>query len=71
MVISFLINLEKSKHFPEKQRALMMSTIIEGFDLVIDNFSDKTQLLEFAERHVSSISPKTRKMARKFLSKYG
>ena len=48
----------------------MMSDIIEGFELVFDNYIDKAQLIEFVEQHVSSISPKTRRVVKQFLARY-
>ena len=69
-IIYSLLNLENSKKYPEKQKALMMSFIIEGFENLINNFPDINMLLDFAKRHLSSISPKTRKTAKMFVKKY-
>ena len=69
-IINILFNLEKSNYFPKKQRALLMSYIIEGFELLIETYNDKSRLIEFAKRHINSISPKTRKVANHFIKKY-
>jgi len=69
-IISHLLNLEHSSRYSDKQKALMMGFIIEGLELVIEKFPDKTSLINFAKRHLISISPKTRKTAKKFLEKY-
>jgi hypothetical protein len=69
-IINRLLNLENDNPFPEKQKALMMSDIIEGLELVINIYPNRDLLLSFVKKHVSSISPKTKKAAKEFLLKY-
>ena len=67
MIVNRLLELEGKKYYPEKQMALMMSFIIEGFESIIDIYPKKSKLIEFANRHLTSISPKTRKIAKQFV----
>ena len=70
MIVNRLLELDGSKYYPEKQMALMMSFIIEGFESIIEIYSKKSKLIEFANRHLTSISPKTRKIANQFVKNY-
>ena len=69
-IVIILLNLEVKNHYSEKQAALMMGFIIEGLNQIFDKYAEKKSLLDFVRRHLESISPKTRKIARKFLSKH-
>ena len=69
-IIIRLLNLETSSKYTAKQTALMMSHVIEGLELVVNNFPNKSSLIEFVKRQLTSISPKTRKTAKIFLEKY-
>ncbi len=69
-IINRLLILETDNPFPEKQKAVMMSFIIEGLELIVNRYPNKEKLLEFVKRQISSISPKTKKIAKKFLISY-
>jgi len=70
MIVNRLLELEGKNYYPEKQMALMMSFVIEGFELIIEIYSEKTKLIKFANRHLTSISPKTRNFASQFVKNY-
>jgi hypothetical protein len=69
-ILEHLFDLEESGPFNEKQRALLMSEIINGFESLYPSYPEKSRMIEFAQRHETSISPKTRKVAKHFLSTY-
>ncbi|MFX0069539.1 MAG: hypothetical protein ACFFAO_00395 [Candidatus Hermodarchaeota archaeon] len=69
-IVNRLLNLENDNPFPEKQKALMMSDIIKGLELVINIYPNRDILLNFVKKHISSISPKTRKAAKEFINNY-
>ena len=69
-IVNNLLELENSDQFPPKQIALMMSFIISSFELIIETYPDKSRLIEFAKRQLTSISPKTKKIAIQFIKNY-
>lgn len=69
-VLNALQQVEWNCRYPEKQKALLMSSILQVFDRVYDMVEEKTSLIAFAQRNLDSISPKTRKIAKQFLSKH-
>lgn len=69
-IISRLIDFENSTKYSDKQKAVMLSQLIERFEWLPENYRRNSLLINFAKKHVNSISPKTRKVAKSFLSKY-
>ena len=70
-IVNELLTLEKKSGYPDKQKALFMSDILACFVKIMDIFPNKKIVLNFAERHLNSISPKTRKISKTLLSKFG
>ncbi|MBD3254947.1 MAG: hypothetical protein GF383_07625 [Candidatus Lokiarchaeota archaeon] len=69
-VVDRLLDFENSIKYSEKQKAVIMSFLIEGFHLLYENFPKKDVLFKFVKKHIESISPKTRKVAKNFINKY-
>lgn len=69
-IISHLMSFENSTKYSEKQKAVMMSHIIEGIEGLPENYKKNSLLINFAKKQVNSISPKTRKLAKAYLMKY-
>ncbi|SCY96288.1 hypothetical protein [Alkaliphilus peptidifermentans] len=69
LIIERLLELYESCRYSEKQQALMMSDIIETFNMIFDKYHNLNLLFDFARKNLNSISPKTRKIAKEFLSK--
>lgn len=70
-IVNELLTPEKKSDYSDKQKALLMSDILVCYEKIMDFFPNKKIILNFAERHLNSISPKTRKISKTFLSKFG
>lgn len=68
-VINRLISIPDHSPYTEKQEALMVSLIIDVFDGLVDHSPFKEDMINFVRQHKDSISPKTRKRAKMFLTK--
>jgi hypothetical protein len=60
-----LLNIEKTHK--GKQIELIKAYVIEAFDKYFAESSDKNEILDFVKAQLGSKSPKTRKLAKKFL----
>lgn len=69
-IINILLDIDNKCDFPPKQNALMKSGIIEIFDLFYGEITPKDNINEFIKGQLNSISPKTKKTAKKFVLKY-
>jgi hypothetical protein len=65
-----LLEIEKT-HFEPSRQDLIKSYIISAFDQYFDVSKDKAKIIAFVEQQVNCSSPKTRKLARGFLKKWG
>jgi hypothetical protein len=63
-----LLNIEKTHQ--GKQIELIKGYVIEAFNEYFEESSDKNKILNFVKRQLESKSPKTRKLANKFLRKW-
>lgn len=70
-IIDILLDVDNRCDFPLKQKALLKSDVIELFINFYRQINDKEGVNEFVKYELGSISPKTRKMAKKFMEKYG
>ncbi len=70
-IIDILLDVDNRCDFPLKQKALLKSGVIELFINFYGQIKDKERVNEFVKDELGSISPKTRKMAKKFMEKYG
>ena len=68
-ITNIFLNIE-SIH-PGKQIELVKSAIIESFSEFITKAKNKNEIINFVEKQLKSDSPKTRKMAKEFLEKWG
>lgn len=66
-VVPILLEHRKHSPYPEKQEALMESDILEVFEQVYASYPEKEQIKAFIVRACDSISPKTRKYAKRLL----
>jgi hypothetical protein len=70
-IINILLDVDNRCDFPLKQKVLLKSDVIELFINFYRQINDKKRVNEFVKDELDSISPKTRKMAKKFMEKYG
>ncbi len=68
-ITKILLNIEKIH--PGKQIALVKSAVIESFSDYFEKIEDKKEVITFIKKQTNSVSPKTRKIAKNFLNKYG
>jgi hypothetical protein len=64
-----LLNVDKVHQ--GKQIELIKSYVIEAFNEYFEESSDKNKILDFVKMQLVSKSPKTRKVAKEFLKKWG
>jgi len=68
-ITDLFINIEKIH--PGKQIELVKSAVIESFSEIFNKSSKKNEIMSFVKNQLKSTSPKTKKAAKKFLSKWG
>lgn len=66
-VVGILLDVDNLADFPEKQKALLKSNVIQVCDDFYEQINDKKGVKQFVERELKSISPKTRGKAKKFI----
>jgi len=64
-----LLKIDETHHDPQR-RDLVKSDIIEAFDEYFEGAEDKRKIVEFVKEQLKCDSPKTRKIAAKFLEKW-
>jgi hypothetical protein len=64
-----LLRIDKTHHDPQR-RDLVKADIIEAFDAYFEEAEDKREIVEFVKEQLKCDSPKTRKIAAKFLQKW-
>lgn len=69
-IINILLDIDARCDFPEKQKALLKSDVIELLDEFYEQINNKEMINEFVKPELDSISPKTRKKAKNFVRKY-
>ena len=69
-ILNILLNIDELCNFSEKQKALLKSDVIYVFDEFYEQMGRKETINKFVKAELSSISPKTKKRAREFISKY-
>ena len=65
-----LLSIDETHHHPER-RDLIKAGAIESFDEYFEEAKDQKRILEFVKKQLNSKSPKTRKIAKEFLAKWG
>ncbi|MFC1949605.1 hypothetical protein ACFLW0_05480 [Chloroflexota bacterium] len=65
-----LLNIDETHHDPER-RDLIKSGVIEAFGEYYELAGDKGRIVEFVRHQLDSKSPKTKKLARAFLTRFG
>ncbi len=65
-----LLAIDKT-HFDASRQGLVKAYIIEAFDGYMAAAKDKAKILSFVRQQLDSASPKTRKLAKAFLQKWG
>jgi len=68
-ITKILLNIEKIH--PGKQIELVKSAVIESFSDYFEKIENKEEIIDFVKKQTNSDSPKTRKIAKDFLNKYG
>ena len=68
-ITNLLLNIEKI--FPGKQIELIKSAVIEAFSEFFYKAKNKQKIIFFVKKQLDSNSPKTRKIAKLFLRKFG
>ncbi len=69
-IINILLDIDARCDFPEKQKALLKSDVIDLFDKFYMHTNDKKRINQFVKLELDSISPKTKKKAKYFVKKY-
>ncbi len=69
-IINILLDVDKLCDFPQKQKSLLKSDVIEVFDGIYKEIKDKDKIIEFVNAQLNSISPKTKKKAKEFILKH-
>ena len=69
-ILNILLNIDELCNFPEKQKALLKSDVINVFDEFYREINNKEMINKFVKVELNSISPKTKKRAREFILKY-
>jgi hypothetical protein len=64
-----LLGIDETHHDPQR-RDLVKSDIIEAFDEYFEKAENKKQIIAFIKQQLNCDSPKTRKIAAKFLKKW-
>ncbi len=70
VIINILLDIDNLCDYTKKQLALLKSDIIVVLDTVYTEIKDKNEINKFLNDQLTSISPKTKKLAREFISKY-
>ncbi len=70
-IIDLLLDVDHQCSYPEKQKELLKSDILEILDEVYADVHGKQEVEAFIKKAASSISPKTRAKAKKLIRKYG
>ncbi len=65
-----LLNIDRTHH-PEGRKELIKAGAIEAFEEYIEKATHKEKIIEFVKEQQNSSSPKTRKLAKEFLKKFG
>jgi len=63
------LRIDETHHHPQR-RDLVKGDIIEAFDEYFEEAEDKREIIEFVKEQLKCDSPKTRKIAAKFLEKW-
>jgi hypothetical protein len=69
-IVERLLRIDETHH-TQSRKDLIAADIIASFGEFFEEADAKGQILEFVERQLGNSSPKARKAARAFLSKYG
>ena len=69
-ITDILLDVDKRCDFPLKQKALLKSDIIEVFYKFYGQINNRKQVNEFVKEELNSVSPKTRKVAKKYMETY-
>lgn len=65
-----LLSIDMTHHDPER-KDLIKGSAIESFEEYFEQAIDKKKILEFVKKQLECKSPKTRKLAKDFLEKWG
>ena len=70
-IIAMLLDVDNRCAYTEKQTAVLKSDVLDVLDDVYEDVSDREGVDAFIQAAVNSISPKTRRRAKKLVKKYG
>lgn len=66
-VVQILLRIDDITSYPQKQKELLKYDVLDIFDIVYEKVEDRNNIQLFIENCLESISPKTRKMAKKLV----
>jgi hypothetical protein len=69
-ITSILMTIDRTHHHPER-RDLIKGGAIESFDEYFEEAKNQKEILEFAKKQLNCKSPKTVKIAKEFVKKWG
>jgi hypothetical protein len=68
-ITNILVNIDNIH--PGKQIELVKSAVIESFSDYFDKAENKAEIIDFVKKQLNSSSPKTKKIAKEFLERWG
>lgn len=69
-ITNMLLTIDQTHHHPER-RDLIKGSAIESFDEYFEEAKNQKEILEFAKKQLNCKSPKTVKIAKEFVKKWG
>jgi hypothetical protein len=70
-IIETLLDIDNRCDYTEKQKGVLKADVLEIFDEVYKEVTQREKINEFIKTELHSISPKTRKKAKELVKKYG
>ncbi|MHB8132698.1 MAG: hypothetical protein ACYDH1_00625 [Anaerolineaceae bacterium] len=69
-IIELLLNIDRRCDYTEKQIGVLKADVLEIFDEIHEDLTERNRINEFIRSEANCISPKTRKKAKELIKKY-
>ena len=70
-IIELLLDIDNRCDYTEKQKGVLKADVLEIFDEIYEEVTERNKINEFIRTEANCISPKTRKKAKELINKYG
>jgi len=70
-IVEILLDIDHRCNYSEKQKGVLKADVLEIFEEIHEETSQRHRIDEFIKAQVGCISPKTRKKAKELMRKYG